>query len=82
MTNVVIIIGKPKFWFTNYYLLTISHNQLINSILRVHLYKEEKNIFTRLVARNANNMSFSSYRIVFVAKEDLTATVEQEVASW
>lgn len=46
MTNVVIIIGKPKFWFANYYLLTISHNQLINSILRVHLYKEEKNIFT------------------------------------
>ena len=46
------------------------------------LSQEEKNIFTRLVARNANNMSFSSYRIVFVAKEDLTATVEQEVASW
>ena len=46
MTNVVIKIGKPKFWFTNYYLLTILHNQLINSILRVHLYKEEKNIFT------------------------------------
>ena len=46
------------------------------------LSQEEKNIFIRLVARNANNMSFSSYRIVFVAKEDLTATVEQEVASW
>ena len=46
------------------------------------LSQEEKNIFIRLVAGNANNMSFSSYRIVFVAKEDLTATVEQEVASW
>ncbi len=45
MTNVVIKIGKPKFWFTNYYLLTILYNQLINSILRVHLYKEEKEYF-------------------------------------
>mgnify|MGYP002612191196 CR=1 FL=1 len=46
------------------------------------LSQEEKDIFSRLVARNANNMSFSSYRIVFVAKEELTTIVEQEVASW
>ena len=46
------------------------------------LCQEEKDIFSRLVARNANNMSFSSYRIVFVTKEELTTTVEQEVASW
>ena len=33
------------------------------------LYSKKKmNIFTRLVARNANNYEFSSYRIVFVAK--------------
>lgn len=46
------------------------------------LSQEEKDIFTRLISRNANNMSFSSYRILFVTKEELTSTVEQEVASW
>lgn len=46
------------------------------------LSQEEKDIFTRLVARNTNNMSFSSYRIVFVTKEELATTVEQEVALW
>ena len=45
MTNVVIKIGKPKFWFTNYYLLTILYNSLINSTLRVPLYKRGKEYF-------------------------------------
>ena len=47
-----------------------------------NISQEEKDIFTRLVARNANNMSFTSYRIVFASEDNLAATVEKEVASW
>ena len=42
MTNVAIKIGKPKFWSTNYLLLTIPNKHLINSILCVTKKKKGK----------------------------------------
>ncbi|MBU3804977.1 MAG: NAD(P)H-dependent oxidoreductase [Candidatus Cellulosilyticum pullistercoris] len=44
--------------------------------------KEEKEIFSELVKRNAHNMLFDSVKIVFTTKEELLKTVEQEVAKW
>ncbi len=43
---------------------------------------EEKELFKRLVARNANNMSFESYQIIFCTKSTLEDTVRKEVAEW
>lgn len=44
--------------------------------------KEEKEVFSELVKRNAHNMLFDSVKIVFTTKEELLKTVEQEVAKW
>ena len=46
------------------------------------LSEEEKAIFRQLVARNANNMSFESYRVVFTTEDMLMQTVEKEILAW
>ena len=46
------------------------------------LSEEEKDIFRQLVARNANNMSFASWRVVFVPEEEVEQAVQSEVQSW
>ena len=46
------------------------------------LSKEEKEIFKELVSRNAHNMNFESYNIIFTAKENLQNAVQNEVAKW
>ena len=43
---------------------------------------EEQNIFSLLVERNAKNMSFESYRIIFVTEDEVEAAVSNEVAAW
>ena len=43
---------------------------------------EEQEIFRRLVARNANNMLFQRWRVVFTAQSDLEAAVQREVRAW
>ena len=42
----------------------------------------EQDLFRRLVARNAPNMSFEQYRVVFAAEDTLEQTVEREVQTW
>lgn len=42
----------------------------------------EKEIFKRLVARNAYNMNFESYKINFVTEPMLEEAVKNEVAKW
>ena len=44
--------------------------------------EEEKEIFRRLVARNARNMNFESYRVVFTTEPELEQTVAHEVGQW
>ncbi|HIX90305.1 MAG TPA: NAD(P)H-dependent oxidoreductase [Candidatus Agathobaculum pullicola] len=46
------------------------------------LSEEEKDIFRQLVARNANNMSFTSWRVVFVSEQEVDQAVQSEVQSW
>lgn len=43
---------------------------------------DEKAVFEKLVSRNALNMSFKSYRIIFVKENDLKQAVDEEVAKW
>ena len=43
---------------------------------------EEQEIFCALVERNAKNMSFESYRIIFAAENEVEAAVSKEVAAW
>ena len=47
-----------------------------------NLDEAEKQIFKRLVERNARNMNFESYRVVFTTESRLTDTVKNEVAKW
>ena len=42
----------------------------------------EQELFRRLVARNAENMSFESWRVVFAAEQDLEQQVRTEVLAW
>lgn len=44
--------------------------------------QEEENLFSKLVARNANNMMFRSWRIRFVQESQVEAAVEEEVRAW
>lgn len=44
--------------------------------------EEEKEIFRRLVARNAHNMLFSEWRIKFVSEEDCARAILDEVTEW
>ncbi len=46
------------------------------------LSEEEKDIFRQLIARNANNMSFASWRVVFVPEQEVEQAVQSEVQSW
>lgn len=41
-----------------------------------------QNVFRQLVARNANNMSFEDYRVLFASEADLEQLVRNEVSSW
>lgn len=43
---------------------------------------EEQEIFRALVERNAKNMSFESYRIIFVTENEVETAVSKEVAAW
>ena len=43
---------------------------------------EEKQIFTQLVERNARNMCFENYRVIFAQENILEQTVEDEVMAW
>lgn len=44
--------------------------------------REEEDLFRRLVARNAKNMSFQSYEIRFTNEEQVEAAVRREVKTW
>lgn len=44
--------------------------------------REEEELFRRLVARNAKNMSFQSYEIRFTDEEQVEAEVRREVETW
>lgn len=43
---------------------------------------EEKYLFEELISRNALNMNFESYRVIFVAEEQLQDCVMEEVKKW
>ena len=43
---------------------------------------EEQDIFRQLVGRNANNMNFAQYRVIFVPESELEKTVRDEVLAW
>lgn len=43
---------------------------------------EEQALFRQLVARNAHNMNFEHYEIVFSTPSDLDGVVSEEVAKW
>ena len=43
---------------------------------------KEQEIFRALVERNAKNMSFKSYRIIFVAENQVEAAASNEVTAW
>ena len=43
---------------------------------------EEQDIFRQLVERNANNMNFAQYRVIFVPESELEKTVRDEVLAW
>lgn len=44
--------------------------------------EEEKELFKRLVARNAHNMNFESYTIIFTAEDLVDEVVRREVQKW
>lgn len=44
--------------------------------------EEEQEIFTQLVARNAANMCFEDYRVIFTQESTLKQTVINEVLAW
>lgn len=43
---------------------------------------EEKEIFTQLIERNARNMCFEDYRVIFAQEQNLERIVEDEVLAW
>lgn len=43
---------------------------------------DERELFRRLVARNAQNMSFAAFRVLFPAEDEVERIVEQEVCTW
>ena len=44
--------------------------------------KREVSIFQKLVARNAKNMSFKNYKVLFVPEEKVNDIVSKEVEQW
>lgn len=43
---------------------------------------EEMNVFKKLVARNAHNMSFESYQVIFATESQLEEIAAREVEKW
>lgn len=43
---------------------------------------EARDIFRRLVARNANNMMFQSWKIIFAERNEVEEIVKKEIAAW
>lgn len=43
---------------------------------------QEQAIFRQLVARNAHNMNFETYQVLFVPEQDIEKAVQKEVLSW
>lgn len=43
---------------------------------------EEKEIFCRLVERNAKNMNFASYQVIFVTENEVERAVRKELSVW
>ena len=43
---------------------------------------EEQEIFRQLVERNARNMNFGKYEIVFVTEQEVEETVKNELKKW
>ena len=43
---------------------------------------EEQEIFRQLVERNARNMNFGKYKIVFVTEQKVEKTVQNELKKW
>lgn len=46
------------------------------------LEQDEKKVFEQLVARNAKNMNFESYNIIFSAESEIEEAVRREVSKW
>lgn len=44
--------------------------------------EEEKEVFKKLIARNAHNMNFENYSIIFTTEWQLEKIVSDEVAKW
>lgn len=44
--------------------------------------EEEQSLFRRLIARNAHNMSFRSYRVLFCDEDQVQELVQKEVDTW
>ena len=44
--------------------------------------QEEQHVFSQLVARNAYNMNFSQYKILFVPEQEVDSAVEKVVMTW
>lgn len=47
-----------------------------------NISQEEKEVFTQLITRNAYNMCFEDYRIIFSNESELEQAVKKEVMSW
>lgn len=43
---------------------------------------EEKEVFEKLIERNAKNMNFKQYKVLFTDEEKLQETVEKEIVKW
>lgn len=43
---------------------------------------EEMNVFKKLIARNAYNMNFENYRVIFTTESQLEKIVASEVGKW
>ena len=44
--------------------------------------EEERALFRQLIARNAHNMNFQSYRVLFCKEDQVQDLVQTEVAKW
>lgn len=44
--------------------------------------EEEQRVFRRLVERNASNMNFEGFRVVFVPEHEVEQKVREEVLAW
>ncbi len=44
--------------------------------------KEEHDIFRQLISRNAKNMNFRKYRVVFISENELENVVRKELEQW